>query len=62
MDELIGKHIQLTSDHPFTGERGTVRDKKSTFFGIEGLVVELESGTHCTVFHQSQYRVIQDCK
>jgi hypothetical protein len=62
MDELIGKQIQLIKDHPHTGERGTVRDKKSTFFGIEGLVIELESGAQCTVFHRSQYRIIQDCK
>ncbi|MHC1695632.1 MAG: hypothetical protein AB9835_10275 [Eubacteriales bacterium] len=61
MDELIGKQIQLTGDHPFTGERGTVRDKKSTFFGIEGLVIDLESGMQCTVFHRSQYRVINEC-
>jgi hypothetical protein len=62
MDELIGKHIHLTGDHPFTGKRGTVMDKQSTFFVIEGLVVELENGTQCTVFHRSQYRVVQDCK
>lgn len=60
MNNLIGKRVQITGNvHPWSGEKGSVKDIQTTAFGTTGYVVELDNGTSCFVFYPSQLQVLK---
>jgi hypothetical protein len=61
MEELIGKRVQVTGDHPWSGEVGTVKEIKPVNFPIKrtGWIISLDNGMSCFVFDAKQLIILK---
>jgi hypothetical protein len=59
MEYFIGKRVQIIGNHPWSGERGTVKETKTIPTGTTGLIIELDNGTSCFVFKASQLQILK---
>lgn len=59
MERFIGKRVLIIGDHPWSGEVGTATEVKQVPTGTKGIIVELDNGTSCFVFKESNLQMLK---